>query len=81
MTLANNLNELLCILNEWNINNFSLERNIEFKNILRVDMEILPISSESNSVLQESTSEAGITYPSGAPELTLVFKGFVLLQL
>ena len=27
------------------------------------------------------TSEAGVAYPSGAPELTLVFVGFVLLQL
>ena len=28
-----------------------------------------------------ATSGAGVAYPSGAPELTLVFVGFVLLQL
>ena len=28
-----------------------------------------------------ATSGAGVTYPSGAPELTLVFVGFVLFQL
>ena len=28
-----------------------------------------------------ATSGAGVAYPSGAPELTLVFLGFVLLQL
>ena len=33
------------------------------------------------SIVTGATSEAGVAYPSGATELTLIFVGFVLLHL
>ena len=48
------------------------------------DNGYLPTVVNTNTTMGYTTgvtSGAGVAYPSGAPEITLIFVGFVLLQL